>query len=71
MDASPLVDKLFRIVYLQVNRETKEPKLKKWMKKKGTHANVAAGRFNTKAEDLEAEARRFCKEMEQDAKKNI
>lgn len=50
-------------------KEAKEPRLKEWKRRKGTHADVATGRFDTKAKDLEAETRRFCKEMQDEAKK--
>ncbi|EEQ30382.1 conserved hypothetical protein [Microsporum canis CBS 113480] len=48
-----------RHIYLQVNTQATNEALKKWIKKNGTHANLATASFdiNTKEEDKEGRSR--------------
>ena len=71
IDAGELVQSRYRMIYLQVNSQAKGTKLKEWVRKHGTHANLAAAHFDTSAEDLEAEADRALAELELTAKDNI
>lgn len=70
IDAGELVDGK-RNVYLQVNSQAKATGLKDWVRRNGTHANLASATFDTTAADLEEEADRVLEELEKDAKKNV
>jgi len=71
IDAGELLENRYRMLYLQVNSQAKSTKLREWVRKHGTHANLASTRFDTLAEDPEAETDRALTELESDAKKYI
>ncbi|CZT46800.1 uncharacterized protein RSE6_07292 [Rhynchosporium secalis] len=71
IDAGELLNGRFRMIYLQVNSQAKSTKLKEWIRKHGTHANLASARFDTLAEDLETEAENVLEELEAAAKNKI
>ncbi|KAK5689298.1 hypothetical protein LTR17_026356 [Elasticomyces elasticus] len=58
---------------LQVNSQAKNTALKKFAAKngRGTHAQLAAASFDTKAADPEAEARRVVQEMKEQSKSKL
>ena len=71
LDAGPLVDKRWRIVKWQVNSQATARSLKDWLKKNGTHAILASGRFDTAAKDEKKELTRMLDGMEAEALKKI
>ncbi|KAI1166395.1 hypothetical protein F5B18DRAFT_77381 [Nemania serpens] len=70
IDAGALEGERYRLFHLQVNSQVSNSGLKKWVRKNGTHANLATVKFDTLAEDPEAEAARVLDEMEELAKQN-
>ncbi len=71
LDAGPLVDGRYRQLNLQVNSQATSGSLKDWLKKYGSHANLATGELDTTAENLEEEIDRAFEDMMEQAKKNI
>jgi len=51
-------------VYLQVNAQATGTLFKEWLRKKGTHANLATAVFDTAAQDEEEEKNRVLEELE-------
>ncbi|CAA9959496.1 hypothetical protein PTMSG1_02914 [Pyrenophora teres f. maculata] len=51
IDAGELVQNRYRMLYLQVNTQAKNTKLKEWIKKNSTHAKLATAKFDTQATD--------------------
>lgn len=71
IDAGELLSDRYRIVYLQVNSQARGTKLKEWLRKHGSHANLASARFDTLAGNPEAETDRVLEELETTAKDDI
>lgn len=71
IDAGELLSDRYRVVYLQVNSQAKGTKLKEWVRKHGSHANLASAQFDTFASDPEAETDRALAELEEAAKDEI
>jgi hypothetical protein len=71
LDAGALVNGRWLWIYLQANKEAKDGPLKKFIKKNGTHANLAAVLFDTEAEDKEAELDRVVTELEEKAQQSL
>lgn len=70
LDAGEMVGK-YRNVVLQVNSEAKGTRLKEWVRKNGSHAKLAAARFDTTASDPKEETERVMQELEKEGKENI
>ncbi|KAM5437910.1 hypothetical protein McanMca71_002278 [Microsporum canis] len=62
-----------RHIYLQVNTQATNEALKKWIKKNGTHANLATASFdiNTKEEDKEGVCKDVWTSLAKQAKDNL
>ncbi|KKK14903.1 hypothetical protein P175DRAFT_0502088 [Aspergillus ochraceoroseus IBT 24754] len=73
LDAGELVDKRYQNIVLQVNSQAKNTGLREWVKKQpqGTHAKLATARFDTLAEDQDAETERVLNELQEQARKNL
>lgn len=71
IDAGPLIDNRYRQVNLQVNSEATSQGLKDWIRKYGSHANLATAEFDTAAENPEEEAERLLEEMTKQARDNL
>ncbi|KAL4902042.1 hypothetical protein BDW74DRAFT_158958 [Aspergillus multicolor] len=73
IDAGELIDKRYQNMVLQVNSQAKNTGLREWVKKQpqGTHAKLATARFDTQAEDQDAETERVLNELQEQAKKNL
>jgi len=71
IDAGELVQNRYRMLYLQVNSQAKGIKLKEWVRKHGTHANLATAQFDTLAGNPEEEAEKALAELESGARDNI
>jgi hypothetical protein len=71
LDTGELLSDRYRVIYLQVNSQAKSTKLKEWVRKHGTHGNLASAQFDTLADDPEAETDRVLEELEAAAKNEI
>ncbi|KAF2500408.1 hypothetical protein BU16DRAFT_246175 [Lophium mytilinum] len=71
LDVGEKIDGRYLIIKLQANRQATASVLLKFIKKYGTHGDLAVGKFDTKAEDLEAEVERVCKDMLEQAEKKL
>ncbi|KAF2813729.1 uncharacterized protein BDZ99DRAFT_553600 [Mytilinidion resinicola] len=71
LDTGEKVDGRFLTIYLQANKQASASTLLKFIKKYGTHENLAVGKFDTKAEDLDAEVERVCNDMVEQAEKKL
>lgn len=71
IDAGQMLNDRHRMIYLQVNSQAKSTKLKEWIRKHGTHANLASAQFDTLADDPEAETDRVLEELEAAAKNEV
>ncbi|EGC42290.1 conserved hypothetical protein [Histoplasma capsulatum var. duboisii H88] len=73
LDAGELIDKRYQNIVLQVNSQAKNTGLREWVKKQpqGTHAKLATARFDTLAEDQDAETERVLNELQEQARKNL
>ncbi|KAM5444083.1 hypothetical protein MferCBS31731_000600 [Microsporum ferrugineum] len=60
-------------LYLQVNSEATNEALRKWLKKNGTHANIATGSIdiNTKEEDKDTVSEELWNSFEKQLKDNL
>ncbi len=67
IDAGELVDGRYRILKLQINSQATSTALKAYHRKHGTHADLAVGRYDTEAEDADAETDRVVDEMTDEA----
>ncbi|DAA75156.1 TPA_exp: Uncharacterized protein A8136_1907 [Trichophyton benhamiae CBS 112371] len=64
------VTKMLNVV-LQVNANPKSKGLEAWLKKYSTHAKLATAKFNTAAEDQQAEYHRVLDELTDKGKRNL
>jgi hypothetical protein len=66
LDAGKLINDHYQNIVLQVNSQARNTGLKEWVKKQDcqTHAKLATTRFDTLADDLDAEADRVLAELE-------
>ncbi|EFR05415.1 hypothetical protein MGYG_08427 [Nannizzia gypsea CBS 118893] len=71
IDAGELINNRYRQLILQVNSQATTPGLRDWVKKYGTHAKLAEERFDTLAEDPEAEVERVVESLEGQAKTSL
>ncbi|KAF7542979.1 hypothetical protein G7046_g10081 [Stylonectria norvegica] len=71
IDAGPIIDGRWRQVCLQVNTQASSRTLKAWVRKFGSHANLAVADFDTQAEDFDEEADKLCREMLDQAKRKL
>ncbi len=73
LDAGELIDNRYLNIVLQVNSQAQNTGLREWLKKqtRGTHAKLATARFDTLAEDQDAEAERVMNKLQESASKNL
>lgn len=73
LDAGELIDNRWRNIILQVNTQARTPGLRDWLKRnsRGTHGKLAVSRFDTQAEDPDAETSRVLEDLHHQAKENM
>lgn len=71
LDAGPLVDGQYRQLNLRFNSQATSKSLKDWLKKIGSHANLATGELDTTAENPDEEIDRVLEDMVEQARKKI
>ena len=70
-DAGELINNQFRKVYVQVNSQATSTALKTWVRKNGTHANLAEGQYDTLAPDQDAETERLVEDIKDQMDRNL
>lgn len=73
LDAGELIDNRYQNIVLQVNSQATNTGLRAWLKRqpRGTHAKLAVARFDTLAEDPDAESERVLTELQDQARVNL